>query len=196
MNETDLATVKDAIINIDLEKSDMDILIEQVELLFKEHRLPTDVRSEEDANRWLWVISKINSQIEDKVSEYERVVEEANLFYAHRIGQLQKQVDFFSGNIEGFVRANEKNLSLPNGKAGVRNGTHKEWADDEKLLQYSKDHGIDTIIKTTEKPSKKAIEAYVGEGESTVLKKTPKKTFHLKAQGYVKDFHLTANGDK
>lgn len=152
-------------------------LLSQVEDVFAHNDMPGSVNSPADANRWLYVIGKMQGEMDDIIAEGNQVVEETQAFYQKKRDSKQRAIDFFAGKIEAYVRATDKNLSLPNGKAGLRRRTKINWASDAELLEYSKQHGIQT--KITEKAVKRAIKEFVGDGESTVFTKEEVVDFNI-----------------
>ena len=140
------------------------------------------VNSPAEANRLLYIIGKLTGEMESINEECQQVLEETSKFYKKRYDGKQGAIDFLSSKVEAYVRATETNLSLPNGKALVKNMTEKEWLVDEQgLIEYAKVNAIEggVTVKQVEKPNKKAIEQWLGDSESSVLKRTPVKKFYI-----------------
>lgn len=156
-----------------------EVSVREVDDIFATNDLPGSVNSIADVNRYLYIIKKLTKERDQIIKDGEEVVKETMAFYEHKRNSKQNTIDFFAGYIEAYVRANA-NVATLNGKAMVKKVTNKTWASDEELLRYSKEHGIETNIKTTEKPIKKAIEEFIGDGESSVLDKTVSKKFYIK----------------
>ncbi len=150
--------------------------------------VPGEVNSKVDVNKYLYVIRKLEEEKSVLVDECEAVIKDAEAHYENKLETKQKTIDYFSGKIEAYVRANGP-CDMPNGKASTRKSHSFNWKlEKDDLVSWAMEAFPDLVkSKTTFSVNKSELKKKIGDGECSAFEKVTTDKFYI---------NLPKNGSK
>ena len=95
------------------------------------------------ANSILYVIGKINQDMDDIKAVAQHQIDRAKMFQDTECQKMQRTVDFLTGRLHGFAMASGKRtVALPNGKLKLMKKQDKfEVVDEDRVFAWIKEQG-------------------------------------------------------
>ncbi len=117
-----------------------------------------EIENNVEATQRLAAIREIEKQVEEIITDRDAHVD----WFNDRISKANKQIEFLASMLEKYLdRSGKKTIKLPSGQIGARTTRSPIWPDNDVLIEYSNQYGIDTKVK--EVPDKTEIKRYMKE---------------------------------
>ena len=113
-------------------------------------------------SKYLWVIKKMESEIDKIKSASLKLIEEIESWEQKKINQKLSQIEFLSGNMEKYLKVRDlKSMSLPNGSIGLRKLQPKIEITDEVMFYESADPVLLKHKPESYEPDLRKIKEYI-----------------------------------